>query len=320
VPAPALTDEVVSREEAEPVANESILISEVIPASPRRIFSAWLDSAQHSALTGSQASVVPAVGGEHTAWDGYVQGKTLELHDGARIVQSWRTTEFPADSPDSRVEITLEPTVGGTLVTLHHTDIPAGQSDKYREGWNEYYLSRMKTYFAETGTGADDDDDDDDEPTVPLARMPSGFARTQIATEVAPEVATEFSNADADENEPTQETTRAEIEGTAEATKTSWTSAMTSAKAVAKAVVKAVTKAVRKTTAKKPRKKPKKIATKAAPRKASKAALKKRKPAAKPRQAVKAKSSKSRKSSKKASKKKTAKQTSRARAKAPRRR
>jgi uncharacterized protein YndB with AHSA1/START domain len=294
------------------VANESILISEVIPASPRRIFSAWLDSAEHTALTGSQASVVPAVGGEHTAWDGYVQGKTLELHDGARIVQSWRTTEFPADSPDSRVEITLEPTVGGTLVTVHHTDIPAGQSDKYREGWNQYYLSRMKTYFAENG-GSADVDDDDDEPTVPLARMPSDFARAQVATEVA----TEFSNADADENEPTQETTRAEIEGKAEATTTRLRSAMTSAKAVANAVVKAVTKAVKKTTAKKPRKKTKKIATKAAPRKAAKAAVKKRKPAAKPRAAVKAKSSKS---SKKASKKKPAKQTSRARAKAPRRR
>ena len=89
------------------MANETILISEVIPATPQRIFSAWLDSGQHSSFTGSQAAVSPFVGGAYSAWDGYVRGKTLELNDGTRIVQSWRTTEFPGDSPDSRLEITL---------------------------------------------------------------------------------------------------------------------------------------------------------------------------------------------------------------------
>jgi uncharacterized protein YndB with AHSA1/START domain len=132
------------------VTNESILISEVIPATPQRIFSAWMDSAEHSAFTGDEAVVVPEVGGEHQSAGGYIKGRTLELNEGSRIVQSWRTTEFPPESPDSRVEITLEPTLGGTLVTLLHTDIPVGQGDRYRQGWNEYYLSRLKTYFADS--------------------------------------------------------------------------------------------------------------------------------------------------------------------------
>ena len=132
------------------MTNESILISEVIPATPQRIFSAWMDSAEHSAFTGDEAVVVPEVGGEHQSAGGYIKGRTLELNEGSRIVQSWRTTEFPAESPDSRVEITLEPTLGGTLVTLLHTDIPVGQGDRYRQGWNEYYLSRLKTYFADS--------------------------------------------------------------------------------------------------------------------------------------------------------------------------
>ena len=132
------------------MTNESILISEVIPATPQRIFSAWMDSAEHSAFTGDEAIVVAEVGGEHQSAGGYIKGRTLELNEGSRIVQSWRTTEFPAESPDSRVEITLEPTLGGTLVTLLHTDIPVGQGDRYRQGWNEYYLSRLKTYFADS--------------------------------------------------------------------------------------------------------------------------------------------------------------------------
>jgi uncharacterized protein YndB with AHSA1/START domain len=132
------------------VTNESILISEVIPATPQRIFSAWMDSAEHSAFTGDEATVVAEVGGEHRAAGGYIQGRTLELNEGSRIVQSWRTTEFPPESPDSRVEITLEPTLGGTLVTLLHTDIPVGQGDRYRQGWNEYYLSRLKSYVSDS--------------------------------------------------------------------------------------------------------------------------------------------------------------------------
>ena len=84
------------------MTNESILISEVIPATPQRIFSAWMDSAEHSAFTGDEAIVVPEVGGEHQSAGGYIKGRTLELNEGSRIVQSWRTTEFPPESPDSR--------------------------------------------------------------------------------------------------------------------------------------------------------------------------------------------------------------------------
>jgi len=154
------------------VTNESILISEVIPATPERIFSAWMDSAEHSAFTGDEAVVVPEVGGEHQSAGGYIKGRTLELHEGSRIVQSWRTTEFPPESPDSRVEITLEPTLGGTLVTLLHTDIPVGQGDRYRQGWNEYYLSRLKTYFS------------DSEPTLETRAEPGGDIEVDVESEV----------------------------------------------------------------------------------------------------------------------------------------
>ena len=176
------------------MTNESILISEVIPATPQRIFSAWMDSAEHSAFTGDEAIVVPEVGGEHQSAGGYIKGRTLELNEGARIVQSWRTTEFPADSPDSRVEITLEPTLGGTLVTLLHTDIPVGQGDRYRQGWNEYYLSRLKTYFADAEPTMETkappgelevDDADVESEVVELDASPDNEAPTRIMSQSA---------------------------------------------------------------------------------------------------------------------------------------
>lgn len=126
----------------------SLRMSAVIPARAAEIYAAWLSGRGHAAMTGSPAKGSARVGGRFAAWDGYISGKNLELVRDARIVQAWRTTDFPADAPDSRLEVTLSPAKGGTKVTLVHTGIPAGQAAGYREGWNEYYFAPMKEYFS----------------------------------------------------------------------------------------------------------------------------------------------------------------------------
>src|SRR5688572_20560702 len=89
----------------------------VLPATPDEIYNAWLSSEGHSALTGSPAQVDGKVGGEFTAWDGYISGRTLELEPGHRIVQAWRTSEFPEEAPDSRLELLFKAVKGGTKLT-----------------------------------------------------------------------------------------------------------------------------------------------------------------------------------------------------------
>jgi activator of HSP90 ATPase len=128
---------------------ESFEVSAFFPTqSPEKIYTAWLDSQAHSAMTGSLAEVDPTVGGKFNAWDGYIQGHTLELEPFRRILQAWRTTEFPADSPDSRLEILLEGVDGGAQVTLRHSEIPEGQGEDYRQGWTDYYFEPMGRYFS----------------------------------------------------------------------------------------------------------------------------------------------------------------------------
>ena len=128
---------------------ESFEISAFFPArSPQEIYAAWLDGQAHSAMTGSPAQVDPAVGGQFSAWDGYIQGQTLETEPYRRILQAWCTTEFPEDSPDSRLEVLFEEVDSGTRVTLIHSDIPEGQGDDYRQGWSEYYFEPMQAYFS----------------------------------------------------------------------------------------------------------------------------------------------------------------------------
>jgi uncharacterized protein YndB with AHSA1/START domain len=129
------------------VTYDSLSLSEMIPALPERIYAAWLSSAEHSAFTGDKAIVEPFVGGKHSSFDGYAVGQTVDLQPGRRIVQTWRAEDFPIGSPDSRVEVTLEETVGGTMVTILHTEIPSGQGSSYRDAWLKYYLEPLRVYF-----------------------------------------------------------------------------------------------------------------------------------------------------------------------------
>src|SRR5262245_58327249 len=106
------------------MTRESIQVSAVLPASPQRIFEAWMSSDEHSRFTGGLAVVEPKIGGRHTEWDGYITGTTLALDPGRRILQSWRSSDFPDGSPDSKLEVMLEREAAGTRVTLSHSEIP----------------------------------------------------------------------------------------------------------------------------------------------------------------------------------------------------
>jgi len=127
---------------------EKIELSTIFPVGSERIYRAWLDSAEHTAFTGGAAIIEPQVGGAFSAWDGYIQGVTLVLEPYRRIVQTWRTTEFPEASADSRLEVLLEEVEAGTKLTLIHSEIPAGQGEDYRQGWVENYFNPMEEYFS----------------------------------------------------------------------------------------------------------------------------------------------------------------------------
>ena len=127
-------------------------VTDVMPASPRAVYDAWLDSRAHSRMTGAKAKASAKVGAGFSAWDGYATGKNLELKPGKRIVQSWRTSDFAAGDPDSRITVTLKPVAGGTKVTLLHTRLPDGRDD-FKAGWRDYYFAPMKAYFAKARRG-----------------------------------------------------------------------------------------------------------------------------------------------------------------------
>ncbi len=127
---------------------DTIKLSIKLPVTPREIYEAWLDSEKHSSFTGQKADIERKVGSKFTVADGYITGENLKLYRFNKIIQSWRTTDFPEDAEDSTVTIELEQLKDGTRLTILHENIPEGEGKKYRQDWRTNYFKPMKEYFA----------------------------------------------------------------------------------------------------------------------------------------------------------------------------
>jgi activator of HSP90 ATPase len=124
-----------------------IKLSAIFPVSAKKLYDSWLNSRQHTAFTGSKTHIEPRNGSAFSAGNGYITGSNLILQPYGRIVQSWRTVDFPKGATDSKLEILFEKHNNSTKLTIIHTQLPAGEEKKYEKGWKEHYLKPMKAYF-----------------------------------------------------------------------------------------------------------------------------------------------------------------------------
>jgi len=118
-------------------------------ATPEEVYDALLDARKHSEFTGSPATTSARTGATFTAWEGYIRGKNLDLVKGKKIVQEWKTTEWPDGYPVSRLELTLTAKKGGTELKMVHSKVPAEQVASYTSGWKSSYWNPLKEYFAD---------------------------------------------------------------------------------------------------------------------------------------------------------------------------
>jgi len=125
---------------------EKFELREKFPVNASTVYDAWLDSKEHSKMTGGEANCNNQEGGEFSAWDGYITGKNIQLTQHKKIVQSWRTSDFSENDEDSDLIIEIQDHVEGCELIMIHKNIPAGQPD-YKQGWIDHYFDPMKTYF-----------------------------------------------------------------------------------------------------------------------------------------------------------------------------
>ncbi len=112
-------------------------------ASPHQVYEALMDSKKHSSFTGSDAKVSRKVGGKFSIYGGDLEGTNLELVPDTKIVQSWRSSDWP-EGHYSKVAFSLATAGGGTRLTLAHTGIPEEFVEGIRQGWRDFYWTPMK--------------------------------------------------------------------------------------------------------------------------------------------------------------------------------
>ena len=181
---------------------EALRVTSTIPVAPTTLYFAWIDSTHHSSMTGQTAKLDPVVGAKYSCCNGYVTGKLVILDLGRRIVESWRTTDFPRDAADSRVEVHFETFGMSTRILILHTEIPEGQSEKYKALWNERYIAPMRAYFSKflpdprnppvrrVPPPPPEDDDDDEVPMKGKGKLAARLAAAKAQKgAVAPKAA-----------------------------------------------------------------------------------------------------------------------------------
>jgi uncharacterized protein YndB with AHSA1/START domain len=118
-----------------------------IDASPETVFSFFTDPARIVAWMGEEATLDPRPGGicRVVFGPGVMCGSFTEVVPHSRLVFTWGWEQRYFDVPpgETRVEVTLTPDGGGTLVRLTHTGLPPTAIGFHTVGW-EHYLERLE--------------------------------------------------------------------------------------------------------------------------------------------------------------------------------
>ena|ERR1043165_2040724 len=116
-------------------------------APAKAIYEALMDSKKHSKITGAPAKISAKEGGKFTAFGGMLEGTTLELKPNKKIVQSWRSSEWP-QGHYSRLTFSLASAgKGKTKLSLSQSNIPDNDFEGVKQGWIEYYYNPMAKAF-----------------------------------------------------------------------------------------------------------------------------------------------------------------------------
>jgi activator of HSP90 ATPase len=121
----------------------------VFDANPHEVYELLMDEKKHAKFTNSFVKISREVGGKISFFDGYIQGKNIELIQDEKIVQDSRFEydDWPKDH-FSRVTFELSEKDDKTQLTFSHTGVPENHADDIKEGWNEYYWMPMKKILA----------------------------------------------------------------------------------------------------------------------------------------------------------------------------
>lgn len=119
----------------------------MINATPKRVFEALMDQKKHEAFTGAKAKISRKVGGAFQCYGTYIKGINIEVTPGKRIVQAWRSQDWP-EGHYSIVTFALAKRAGGkTQLRFTQIGVPSRDYADKNRGWRTHYWEPLKRYL-----------------------------------------------------------------------------------------------------------------------------------------------------------------------------
>ena len=121
----------------------------VLPALPERVYRAYMSSSEHEAFTKNGAAKISQdIGGVFVCHNGAIAGRNLALIPGRRIVQAWRSANWP-EGTFSIVRLDLEPgpDANTTRLRMSQDGFPEDQREHLESGWRARYWLPLTAYF-----------------------------------------------------------------------------------------------------------------------------------------------------------------------------
>lgn len=118
--------------------------------TPHDVFELLMDAKQHAALTGGEAVISRHIGGKFVTFDGWANGRMLEITPDQKIVQTWRAADWPI-GVESVCTFVCIPVGGATRLIFTQTGVPNTFASSIDQGWDQYYWQPMVEYFGRRG-------------------------------------------------------------------------------------------------------------------------------------------------------------------------
>ncbi|VVB59588.1 Activator of Hsp90 ATPase -like protein [uncultured archaeon] len=115
-------------------------------ATPHEVYEALMDSKKHTDFTEAKAVISRDIVGKFTAFDGWASGKNVELVKDKKIVQTWRSADWP-DNHYSTITVALKQEGVETILDFTQTEIPIGFYNDIKQGWADWYWDKLKVYL-----------------------------------------------------------------------------------------------------------------------------------------------------------------------------
>ena len=125
--------------------------SVVLAASAEELFDTYLDPKKHAAVTGSAVTISDKPGSKFSAFFGAITGTTLAVIPKRLIVQSWRSTNFGLEDPDSMLILEFVPQGKKGRIELVQIDVPKVDFEGVTKGWELYYWTPWRRYLKKSG-------------------------------------------------------------------------------------------------------------------------------------------------------------------------